>query len=89
MREVLARPWVKLWAPGLFVFQKSSLSSLRGAHLCEFGENFGGGAAIARAKVRKSDFAMAAPPPKFAPNSHKCRRGVTLYCKPFYYIKRL
>ena len=32
------KPWVKPWAPGLFVFQKSSLSSPRGAHLCEFGK---------------------------------------------------
>ena len=41
MLEVLAvglKPWVKPWAPGLIVFQKSSLSNPRGAHLCEFGK---------------------------------------------------
>ena len=56
------KSWVKPWAPGLFVFQKSSL---RGAKFwwrsCH----------RPRTEVMKSDFAMAAPPPKFSPNSHK------------------
>ena len=35
-------------------------------HLCEFGENFGGGAAMAKSLFITFPRAMAAPPPKFS-----------------------
>ena len=35
-------------------------------HLCEFGENFGGGAAVAKSLFVTFPRAMAAPPPKFS-----------------------
>ena len=86
------KSWVKPWAPGLFVFQKSSLSSLRGAHLCEFGKILVAELPSPEEKWWKVTLPWRHHRQNFRrtrTNESICRRGVTLYCKPFYYIKPL
>ena len=47
-------------------YSTMSLLFCKQTHLCEFSENFGGGAAMAKSLFITFPRAMAAPPPKFS-----------------------